>query len=174
MNIEKGKIIAIDKHFPKILEILSNNEYITSIKISKILQISEKTARVKLNQLSKILKENGANIESKKGIGYIIKIYDKEKYNTFFNDITNKTFDYDLDLLLLLLWENNYIKIEELMDIMYISRTGITKELKYIEIFLKNYSLKLDRRPNYGINILGEEFIKRMLILDINKKKERL
>ena len=60
------------------------------------------------------------------------------------------------------------------MDIMYISRTGITKELKYIEIFLKNYSLKLDRRPNYGINILGEEFIKRMLILDINKKKERL
>ena len=32
MNIEKGKIIAIDKHFPKILEILSNNEYITSIK----------------------------------------------------------------------------------------------------------------------------------------------
>lgn len=171
MNINKGKIMSIDKHFPKILELLSSDEYITSKKISEILKISEKTARVKLNQLSEIIKENGANIQSKKGIGYTIKIYDEEKYNSFFNDFANKVFDYNLDLLLFLLWENDYVKIEELIDIMYISRNSITKELKYIEKVLKSFSLKLDRRPNYGINILGEEFRKRMLILDINKKK---
>lgn len=62
MNINKGKIMSIDKHFPKILELLSSDEYITSKKISEILKISEKTARVKLNQLSEIIKENGANI----------------------------------------------------------------------------------------------------------------
>ncbi len=166
------KTTYIDKHFSKILKIISNEEYLTSIKLAKLLKISEKTARVKLNHLSKILKENGANIISKKGIGYTIKIEDEDKYKAFFNEITNKVFEYNVDLLIILLWKNDYIKIEEIIDLMYISRNIVSKELKSIEKVLKTYSLKLDRRPNYGINILGDEFIKRMLILDINKKRK--
>lgn len=165
------KVVYIDKYFPKILKIISNEKYLTSTKIADILKISEKTARVKLNQLSEILKESGASIVSKKGMGYTLKIEEKEKYNAFFNELTNKVFDYNVELLIMLLWKNDYIKIEEIIDLMYISRNMVSKELKSIETILKSYSIKLDRRPNYGINILGEEFRKRMLILDINKKK---
>ncbi len=169
MNEEKN--IICDKYFPKILKLLSTDEYVTSKRIAKELQISEKTARVKVNQLSQILEENGAIMKSKKGVGYILEIVEEEKYNTFFRDFTNRIFKYDLELILILLWENDYIKIEDIVDILYMSRNTITKELKQIEQELESYSLRLDRKPNYGIYISGDEFRKRMLLLDINKKK---
>ena len=162
----------IDKDFIEILEIISKEEYVSSYKISQNLQISEKTARLKIKNLSEMIEGKGAVLKSKKGKGYNIEILNKEEYDNFIDFLNNEVLEQKFNLLLSLLWKNDYIKVEEIMDKIYISKYKLSKELKFISDTLTNYKLELDRRSNYGILIKGEEFRKRMLLLYIYNKKK--
>ncbi len=162
----------IDKDFIEILEIISDEEYVSSSKISHSLKISEKTARLKIKNLAQILEGKGATLKSKKGKGYNIEILNEEEYNNFVDFLNNEILEQKFNLLLVLLWKNDYIKSEEIIEKIYISKYKLSKELKFISDTLANYKLELDRRSNYGILIKGEEFRKRMLLLYIYNKRK--
>ena len=150
----------------KIIIELSDSEYVTASELAKILDLNEKTVRTTIGKMRDSLDEYGIEIESKTRKGYHLLIYDKEKYQAFINndeclsknDIPNNSKEREEWLLDYLLKQHKFVRIDDLSEMLYVSRSTITNDIRNVEDSLKSYHITLIRRPNYGLHIQGSEF----------------
>lgn len=156
----------------ELLTLLKQDEYRTAQQLAKHMRVSEKTVRIAIRDLNAELMKSGARIESKPRYGYCLVVTDQEQFAGYqaeeersgvIPDSGKERSEY---LMAYLLFRKNYVKIEELCDFMYLSKTTLSHYLKNIENVLDRYRLSIERRPNYGIKIVGEEFDIRRLISD--------
>lgn len=148
---------------------LSSDSYITAKDLSKRLKVSEKTVRTKISELNKQLSKIDIKIKSKCRNGYMLVNENKENLKlSDFNYGVYNDFEYRIILIFEYLINNNgeYTKSEFLCDIADISKTTLTNTLKIIESDILNYNLKIERRPNYGIRLTGNEFDIRNCIIE--------
>ena len=156
----------LDARMKKIIIELSDSEYVTASVLAKILDLNEKTVRTTIGKMRDSLDEYGIEIESKTRKGYHLLIYDKEKYQAFINndewlsknDIPNNSKEREEWLLDYLLKQHKFVRIDDLSEMLYVSRSTITNDIRNVEDSLKSYHITLIRRPNYGLHIQGSEF----------------
>lgn len=156
----------LDARMKKIIIELSDSEYVTASELAKILNLNEKTVRTTIGKMRDSLDEYGIEIESKTRKGYHLLIYDKEKYQAFINndewlsknDIPNNSKEREEWLLDYLLKQHKFVRIDDLSEMLYVSRSTITNDIRNVEDSLKSYHITLIRRPNYGLHIQGSEF----------------
>ena len=156
----------LDARMKKIIIELSDSEYVTASELAKILDLNEKTVRTTIGKMRDSLDEYGIEIESKTRKGYHLLIYDKEKYQAFINndewlsknDIPNNSKEREEWLLDYLLKQHIFVRIDDLSEMLYVSRSTITNDIRNVEDSLKSYHITLIRRPNYGLHIQGSEF----------------
>ncbi len=162
--------------------LLQQNEYRTAQQLADHLGVSEKTVRIRLRELNDELEKNGARIVSKARFGYRLEITNQERFEEYRDeresgesgqipDNASERSDY---LMAYLLFHPGYVKVEELCDFMYISKPTLSNCLKMVEAILKRYHLSIERRPNYGIRVQGEEVDIRRLISDYFIKRNCL
>jgi lichenan operon transcriptional antiterminator len=176
-RIEVGECMFLnDKRFLKLFKLLSNSKSpIKSEEICKQLDIAPRTLRNDLKKYKSTFSENGVTLISKPGVGYHFEIFDQDLYFQFIQDLIKKeTHDQFLVpvypeerinyLIKLLLSNDNYIKIEELEEELFVSRSTLTNDLKDVRERLQYYHLDIENKPNYGMKIIGEEFNKRACI----------
>lgn len=156
----------LDARMKKIIIELSDSEYVTASELAKILDLNEKAVRTTIGKMRDSLDEYGIEIESKTRKGYHLLIYDKEKYQAFINndewlsknDIPNNSKEREEWLLDYLLKQHKFVRIDDLSEMLYVSRSTITNDIRNVEDSLKSYHITLIRRPNYGLHIQGSEF----------------
>lgn len=156
----------LDARMKKIIIELSDSEYVTASELAKILDLNEKTVRTTIGKMRDSLDEYGIEIESKTRKGYHLLIYDKEKYQAFINndewlsknDIPNNSKEREEWRLDYLLKQHKFVRIDDLSEMLYVSRSTITNDIRNVEDSLKSYHITLIRRPNYGLHIQGSEF----------------
>ena len=163
----------------ELLDMLETEEYRTAARLSEKLGISEKTVRLRLRELKEVLDENGAQIDSKARHGYRLEVTDKQKFAALSEqEVQQEIPDNGKDrmeyLMAYLIWQQDYVKSEDLCEFLYISKTTLTKALKQVEMVLKRYGLEVERKPNYGIRVVGREIDARRLICDYFVKKNSL
>lgn len=161
----------LDHKLRRMLDCLSENEFISLDIIGREIQRSEKTVRGLLLELGGILEKNGVKLERKYGRGIRLVVLDRKRYNNFLEEnggmISCDTPEARVRYILqILLFHNNYIKIEDLCERLFASRKTISTDLKQAEDFLKEHYLKLERKPYHGINITGEELRFRQCMQD--------
>lgn len=162
----KRDTVMLDARMKKIIIELSDSEYVTASELAKILDLNEKTVRTTIGKMRDSLDEYGIEIESKTKKGYHLLIYDKEKYQAFINndeclsknDIPNNSKEREEWLLDYLLKQHKFVRIDDLSEMLYVSRSTITNDIRNVEDSLKSYHITLIRRPNYGLHIQGSEF----------------
>lgn len=162
----KRDTVMLDARMKKIIIELSDSEYVTDSELAKILDLNEKTVRTTIGKMRDSLDEYGIEIESKTRKGYHLLIYDKEKYQAFINndewlsknDIPNNSKEREEWLLDYLLKQHKFVRIDDLSEMLYVSRSTITNDIRNVEDSLKSYHITLIRRPNYGLHIQGSEF----------------
>ena len=132
----------VDFKLYKLLNYLSENEFVTISTLSIKTRRSEKTIRKLISELGEIIERNGAVIEKKHGKGIRLSIKDRLTYNKFLME-NEKIFFYDSSeerikyMLFILLFKNQYIKIEDLCEKLFASRKTISTDLKQVDEFLK-------------------------------------
>lgn len=162
--------------------LLHKEEYRTAQQLADHLGVSEKTVRLRIQELNDELGKNGARITSKARFGYRLEVIDPQRFEAYqrewereetgqIPDNASERSDY---LMAYLLFRPGYVKVEELCDFMYVSKPTLSNCLKLVEGVLKRYHLSIERRPNYGIRIQGEEFDIRRLISDYFIKRNCL
>lgn len=169
----------IRRELLKVLNLLKADEYRTAAQLADALGLSEKTIRLRIKDLNEELVTYGAQISAKARFGYKMEITDEEKFElleleerseqSYIPDTGEERSEY---LLKYLLWNQGYVKAEDLCDALYISRTTLTKTLREVERILKRYSLMIDRKPNHGMKLSGKELDIRRLICDYYIKRE--
>jgi transcriptional antiterminator len=150
----------------KIVEILleTNQSYITIDEIAEKLNVSNKTVRNDLKEVEKILFDKGVYVEKKPRYGIRIKVDDEKrvellqnyKFKSCFIEPYTPQFRRDYIIKRLLMKKSN-ITIAELAQELYVSKVTIHKDIDYVQKWLMNFNLKLIKKTNYGIQIIGDE-----------------
>lgn len=169
---------------------MSATTYISAEKLAKVTGVSVKTVRNRLSTLDEWLKKNDASLISKPRYGYRIST---ENYDVLYQKLMQEQEDRQgvpdnlqervQYVLLYLLCQDHYVKTDDLILFLYISKGTLSGVLKETEKILNNYQLHLDRRPNYGIKVIGKEFDIRNCMLeyfvkrslpDLDEKKQKM
>lgn len=162
---------VLRKELQDLLGMLREDSFRTASHLAELLEVSEKTVRLRLKELDKELEAYGARVVSKARHGYQLLITDETKYQNISESESKNTIpetgkERNEYLLAHLVWYDGYIKSEDLCEFLYVSKTTLTKCLKSVETILKRYQLALERKPNYGIRLTGKEIDIRRLIGD--------
>jgi transcriptional antiterminator/mannitol/fructose-specific phosphotransferase system IIA component (Ntr-type) len=150
----------------EIVNILLNTaEPITINQIAKKLSVSNRTVRNDLKEIEAYFESNNfGRIVKKPRIGIWLEA-NQEKRLLIRNSI-NKSKGYihpfssedrQLYIIKRLLLSDSSITTQLLADEIYVSRVTVYKDLEEVEKWLKKYNLRLKRRQNYGIEVVGNE-----------------
>lgn len=114
---------------------LKQNEYRTAQQLAKYIRVSEKTVRIAIRELNTELSKHGARIISKPRFGYCLEVTDQELFERYQQEEETKDRIPDSGkerseyLMAYLLFRKDYIKIEELCDFMYVSKTTLSHKV---------------------------------------------
>lgn len=156
---------------------LSGNE------LAKKFNVSSRTIRSDIKFLNELTKEYGVSICSSKQGGYFIpeeqkdigilvvkKIFIKEEN---LNRVPNTPSERFAFIIFKLAFSKDYISMEELADMLYVSKTTIYLDVKEIISFLDYFSdLRLEISPIKGLKLEGDERSKRLLISNVLKNEK--
>lgn len=155
--------------------LLAEEHYVTGSELAQQVGVTSRTIRNDLNRIKETLVNNGAILDSSPGKGYLLRIENYKKFDEFFNleklneaiqytDIPDNPNDRASYIIKKLLMIDYYIKIDDLADELYVSRSTITNELKEIREKLVKYDLSLNYRSGQGVKVEGEESKRRLCI----------
>ncbi len=92
-----------------------------------------------------------------------LEIIDKNKL-MFFLSYSNENDDRVNEIIVRLLSSNDYVKIEDLADDMFVSRATIDRLIPQIKEIASKYKLEVVSKPKFGIALQGEEINKRLCL----------
>lgn len=170
----------LNKKEKQIIQFLMKDKdtFVTSKELATHLKCSDRTIRTYYKTLVEKLDDySGIDLISKQGYGYKLGISDDDAYADFLeeNHINDNHFDYhsitDINdrynyLLNKLLFEQNEIYFDDLVDELYVSRSTLSSDFKKIRQKFKPYHLKIESKANKGVYVTGLERDKRRFIMD--------
>ncbi len=172
----------VNREMMGLYSMLSDDEYTTASTLAQMQHVSSKTVRNELKNLNRTLGPYGMEIESKNGAGYRLLVLDENGRRDFENrlweqeeersgvpDSPEERINY---LINYLLREDDYVKLDDLGALLYVSNKTLTANLKEVDRILKEYDLVLTRKPKYGIRIEGSEFNRRLCIAGVDRRVE--
>lgn len=149
-------------------ELYEVNDYVTSSFLADKLKVSIRTIKTEISIINNLF-GNKCQIISKNGSGYLLT-YSKDFDTNNFHKIEDKQLVPETNyerinyLIRKLLVVDYHLKIDDLADELFVSRSSMTQILKEIRMHLAKYRLKITSRSNYGIIIEGNEIDKRLAI----------
>lgn len=161
------------------------DQFITSIELSEILSLSERTIRTYIRSTQSIAEENGAEIIAKQGYGYRLHLIHPMQFEMFLNknrlqpigesnkaalETAQDRQNYILNKLLI---EDEHVYLDALADTLFISRSTLSKDINTIKELLEPYALQIVSKPNYGTCVQGKESDKRSFIINYFFKGSR-
>ena len=141
------------------------DKFVTSKELAAHLNCSDRTIRTYYKTLVEKLDDySGIDLISKQGYGYKLDVLDDDALADFLEENhINDRYNY---LLNKLLFEQNEIYFDDLVDELYVSRSTLSSDFKKIRQKFKPYHLKIESKANKGVYVTGSERDKRRFIMD--------
>ncbi|MCL6570547.1 MAG: HTH domain-containing protein [Bacillus sp. (in: Bacteria)] len=142
--------------------------------LSTELNVSTRTIKSDLEQVRKWFIEHGIEFCSQPNKGYWIECSESGRlrlYKTLM-EMEGKSLYPDqkirIEKILYLFFSRNvYITSAQIADYLQVSRNTVISDLKYLEDYIKPWTIDLDRRPRIGYKLIGEEIHIRLLFEQI-------
>lgn len=141
---------------------------LTSAEVCNKLAIKPRTLRNDLSRYKDALYENGVLINARPGAGYQLQIIDEDKYQQLMSTIARlehrqhrvapvyhpERVNY---ITRFLLAADEYIKLDELAEEIYVSRSTLNSCMKEVRQALAEFNLELKAKTAHGIKVVGTE-----------------
>ena len=148
-------------------QLMQSKAPLSSDYLANSLNVTTRTIRSDTKALTDVLKNNGAQVVLVRKKGYELVIENYHYFKPFLTKIMNENqlstsipiepeerVDYVLKRLLL---AEGYLKVEQFVEELFVSESSIKNDLKEVRRLLQAFNLDLDKKPNYGLKIKGEE-----------------
>ena len=149
-------------------------DYVTSENLSAICNVSTKTILKDIQLLNEEMKASNNFIEVKQSHGIRININDIEEYvnlsnsyRPFKDNVLLSVTEREDWIEKYLIETNDWVKLERLCELVYVSPSVLSQSLKSVRKSLKQYDLTLEQKSHYGMKIEGREFNKRLCLSSI-------
>ncbi|WP_392566695.1 PRD domain-containing protein [Utexia brackfieldae] len=149
------------------------DEILPQEELAKRLAVSTRTIRTDVLALNDILYDYSAQIAYERGVGYQLHISHADKFKLFprepqpYSVIPRSSKDRVQALLLHFLMHAQSIKLDDIAEQWFISRSTLQTDMADVREILEKYQLKLENRPYYGIKLFGSESAIRACLIDI-------
>lgn len=180
-NVGKYSIIKMvinmdKKRMIKLIKILSQaSSPMSGPELCEHLDITVRTLRNDIKEYREELLKHGIEIISKHAVGYELSITNEEEYYRYLEETMKEESESQMlipiypeerinYLMRMFLTQDDYVKIEDICDMIFVSRSTLSHDLKEVREKLKYFHLELETKPAYGLKIIGSEFHKRSCI----------
>lgn len=161
----------MEKRSYKILSLLKKTDkYMTAEALSASCLVSSKTILKDIQSLNSQLNSSKNYIEVVPSHGVKLIINDYEQFQSFYNSFDENIcspIEREEWIEKYLIELNTWIKSENLCDILFISPSCLSQNIRAVRQMLSRYDLVINQRPHYGIRIEGREFNKRLCLMQI-------
>ncbi|WP_449354243.1 BglG family transcription antiterminator [Virgibacillus natechei] len=149
-------------------ELMAEQTPLTGKYLGNMNQVTSRTTREDVKRLNEWLSENGATIDAVMGHGYQLVIHDDEKFRTYLKSVFKEEMtsasmipkspeERTAYVIKRLLLGEGYVKLDDIADEVYVSRSTIQNDLKHVKHILDEYDISLESLPNYGLKVKGSE-----------------
>lgn len=153
---------------------IMEHEGIKPAELAEAFGVSVRTVRNHVQAVNRSL-EGVASIDLARGRGYTVFVADEQALDAIFEQARKQrraslpqTAEARVSYLLNdLLSRSDYIAIDTLASVLYVSRTSISNDLKQVEERLAQFGLAIDRRSHHGIKVIGSEMAKRLCLASL-------
>ncbi|WP_379141290.1 BglG family transcription antiterminator [Paenibacillus sp. sgz500992] len=133
--------------------------------------VTSRTIRNDIKLLHELISGHGAEVQALRGVGYELKVNDRPAFGTWLkrhvsvSPIATGTFMNRVEFVMrTLLLEEGYVKLENLADQMFVSKSTVQNVLKSVKQRLSVFGLRIITKPGYGLKLSGEEYRLRFCI----------
>ncbi|KHD46095.1 BglG family transcription antiterminator [Streptococcus hongkongensis] len=152
----------------------NRGRYVTSKELSEYLKCSDRTVRTYIKSLLSFINEGDhIRINSKQGYGYQLDLTEESAYANLISDNNIQVGTENIDIsdrhnfiINKLIFEQEDVFFDDLMDQLYVSRSTLSSDFKKIRNELAHYQLTIESRANKGVYVSGAEHDKRHFIMD--------
>lgn len=148
----------------QLLLLIPDNQYVTHAQLSEQLNVTNRTIYNDVFKLNKLLKNHGAQIISKPRLGLKLEISSHNKYQKLVEKmktdemLANDNAEVRINKIIVrLITSLHSIKMDDLCDELYVSRSTLKNDLKKVRNFISFFNLQIDFKPYEGMKINGEE-----------------
>jgi len=150
-------------------ELLKHKKVLSGNQLAIKLNISVRTLRSDIQSINEIILHHGASIIAIQSKGYILDVKDSDRFSDYLKEMQiNPSLDDDIyreyEIVRRLFFSKVNVKIDDICENLYLSRTTVQKILQHIRELLQPYNLSITFKPNQGMKIAGDEQHKRNFI----------
>ncbi|UTI43195.1 helix-turn-helix domain-containing protein [Niallia sp. RD1] len=166
-------------------ELLAADTPLTGEYLATVNQVTARTTREDIKNLDTILNKHGAKILSVISKGYTLEIWDKSVFQQYLHSIFVENAlshsgipktpeDRVTYIIIRFLLNDHYLKLDDLADELYVSKSTIQQDIKNVKEILQKYDITLEARPNYGLKAVGDEIKVRFCLSEyvLDRKKQ--
>ena len=151
-----------------------NGEYVTSENLSALCNVSTKTILKDIKLINEYMKstKNYIDVKTSQGLKLVINNVDEfinlcNSYRSLQDSFVFSVNEREDWIQKYLIESNDWVKSETLCEMLFVSASVLSQNLKGIRKSLSKYDLKLVQKPHYGMRVEGREFNKRLCLAAI-------
>lgn len=158
----------------KLIDIIDAHPDIDPVDLAERFSVSDRSVRTYVRKTNEAL-GSCAQIEKRRGGGYSLRVLNASAFAALRardahagQDAVPTTPEARVDYLLNdLLSRADWITVDDLASILFVSRNVITSDLRQVEATLERFGLVLEKRPHYGIRVTGPEMSRRLCLANL-------
>ena len=165
----------------QLLEVFQKHSIVTIQLLKQEFSFSERKIRELIKEAREIGAKKGFDIKTLIRQGYRLEVVDSKTFEAFLDYLNQyEIFDggnkeYRLSLIRYLLLQNQgFITIDQIAEVLDVSRNTVTSDLKIIKKQLLEFDIVLSSKTHYGLTIEGSEAMKRKLFSKMIKEEMEL
>ncbi|ADP10240.1 Putative phosphotransferase system mannitol/fructose-specific IIA domain protein [Erwinia sp. Ejp617] len=149
------------------------NETLPQDELARRLNVSTRTVRTDINALNELLTDYTACFVLSRGAGYQLKIADAQRYQQLLQQSSSplrvpRTSEERVNYLLTRFLTSAFaLKLEDLADEWFVSRTTLQSDMAEVREWLARYQLAIETKPRYGMKLFGSEVAMRTCLTDL-------
>ncbi|TDQ37689.1 BglG family transcription antiterminator [Aureibacillus halotolerans] len=150
--------------------------------LAGLANVTTRTIRNDIKEMHEFLGPRGAEIDSVKGEGYTLNILNEERFEEWMHGKdtglsqspipSNASERATYIIFKLLTSQQGFVKLDELSNDLYVSRSTAQGDLKIVKAKLQKYKIEVYNKPNYGLGIIGDESYVRFCLYDYDYAKD--
>lgn len=158
------------------VQMVKNHPGITRAELANRLDVSERTVYAIIRECNQALGPIATiafQRAGEQGSGYYLNVKDAIALDCWIQSASQlesmpQTSEERVRYLLNdLLSRTGWIKLDDLSDMLFVSRATLSNDMRSVEEELHRFNLTLERRPRYGIRVNGSEMSRRLCLANI-------
>ena len=158
----------------KLIDIIDAHPDIDPVDLAERFSVSDRSVRTYVRKTNEAL-GSCAQIEKRRGGGYSLRVLNASAFAALRardahagQDAVPTTPEARVGYLLNdLLSRADWITVDDLASILFVSRNVITSDLRQVAATLERFGLVLEKRPHYGIRVTGPEMSRRLCLANL-------